>query len=79
MQLSKVPAKSSVEAIPLELGDSPSQRVTAPVNAIDAEDEGDELDDGDRIDGENAAERNEQRAVEELPAERPVVIAERDS
>lgn len=79
MQLSKDHAKSSQEAVPLELGESPSQRMTAPVNAVEAEDEGDELDDGDRLDGENAAERNEERAIEELPAERPVVIAERDA
>lgn len=58
--------KPQKEAVPVSVGDSPSQRVTRPMNAIE--------DDGDRDDGENSAEANEQRALDELPADRPLVI-----
>jgi len=58
--------KRQKEAVPVSVGESPSQRVTLPMNAID--------DDGDRDDGENAAEANEQRAIEELPADRPLFL-----
>ncbi|MFT3698561.1 MAG: hemerythrin domain-containing protein [Kofleriaceae bacterium] len=52
--------------IPSVLVDSPSQRVTTPMAAIDMDDE------GDRDDGENWFENNIERGVEMLPADRPI-------
>ena len=75
--------KPEKEAIPDVVGDSPSERVTLPMSAIEGEDEDDAEDiledDGDRGDGVNAAEANEQRALDELPADRPLVIDDEPS
>lgn len=83
MLLSKVHAfydrvvrKPEKEPVPVEVVDSPSERVTLPLSAIEDDGDPDDAieDDGDRSDGENWAEANEQRALEDLPAERPIIL-----
>lgn len=58
-------------AVPSPVRDSPSQRITQPVNAQDQVDPDDE---GDRDDGENWFENNVQQGLESLPADKPLII-----
>lgn len=60
-------------AVPSPVRDSPSQRITQPVNAQDQVDPDDE---GDRDDGENWFESNVEHGLESLPAETPLFIDE---
>lgn len=64
-------------AVPVTVRDSPSERITrpmeavAPVEAIDQVDPGDE---GDRDDGENWFENNVQQGAETPPGGKPLMI-----
>ncbi len=57
-----------------EIRDSPSGRVTLPMQAVAMCEGEQELDDGDRSDGENWIDAATERALENLPADRPVLI-----
>lgn len=58
-------------AVPSAVRDSPSQRITQPV---EAQDQVDPEDEGDRDDGENWFENNVEQGLESLPAGQPLII-----
>ena len=80
--------KADDAAVRTSLRDSPSQRITKPMNVADGDadevglyDPRDvepmsafELDESDRADGENWSESSVAHAVDTLPAERPLII-----
>lgn len=58
--------------VDVEVRDSPSGRVTMPMAAMSEAQQ--ELDDGDRDDGENWVDAATERALENLPADQPLLI-----